>query len=48
MSKSIRSYPEAERRAVIARRIKADTKGLGYWSAVEADKRPKKGVPEKK
>ena len=36
MTKAIRSYPEPERRAVIARRIKNDNGGLGSISAKEA------------
>jgi hypothetical protein len=38
MSKSIRSYPQSERRSVIARRIERKTSGLGYWAAVDAQK----------
>jgi hypothetical protein len=39
MSKSIRSYPQSERRVVIARRLQSKTSGLGYWAAVDAQKR---------
>lgn len=38
MSKSIRSYPQAERRSVISRRIDHKSGGLGYWAAVDAQK----------
>jgi hypothetical protein len=38
MSKSIRSYPQSERRSVITRRIERKTSGLGYWAAVDAQK----------
>ena len=36
MSKSIRSYPEQERKRVIDRRIAKDAGGLGTISAKEA------------
>jgi hypothetical protein len=39
MSKSIASYPQEQRRAVIARRLAANTRGNGYWAArAAADK----------
>jgi len=38
MSKSIRSYPQSERRSVVTRRIDHKTGGLGYWAAVDAQK----------
>ena len=44
MTKPIKSYPEAERPKVIARRLKNKTGGLGYLSAVEAEKKMKKLV----
>ena len=39
MSKSLRSMSESERRAAIARRLSSNTKGLGYWAAVDAQAR---------
>jgi hypothetical protein len=39
MSKSLRSMSESERKAAIARRLSANTKGLGYWAAVDAQAR---------
>ena len=33
MSKSIASYPESERSAVVERRLRNETGGIGYWSA---------------
>jgi len=36
MAKSIRSFPKEKRAEVIARRLKGETKGLGYWAAVDA------------
>lgn len=36
MTKSIRSYPEWERKAVIARRIKGNAGGLGTLAAKDA------------
>lgn len=36
MTKAIRSYPESERRSVINRRLKNNTGGIGYYSAVDA------------
>lgn len=38
MSKSIRSYPQSERRAIVSRRIDRKSGGLGYWAAVDAQK----------
>ena len=39
MSKSLRSMSEIERRAAIARRLASNTKGLGYWAAIDAVKK---------
>lgn len=39
MSKSLRSMSESERKAAIARRLSSNTKGLGYWAAVDAQAR---------
>lgn len=39
MSKPLSSYPENQKQAVIDRRIKSATLGLGYWSAVKAAQR---------
>lgn len=39
MSKSLRSMSEFERKAAIARRLASNTKGLGYWAAVDAQAR---------
>lgn len=39
MSKSLRSMSESERKATIARRLSSNTKGLGYWAAVDAQAR---------
>ena len=36
MSKSLRSMSELERKEAIARRLASNTKGLGYWAAVDA------------
>lgn len=33
MSEAIRKYPEGQREAVVARRLKGKTGGLGYLSA---------------
>lgn len=38
MSKAIRRYSEADRKMVIERRIKGETKGLGYWATIDARK----------
>jgi hypothetical protein len=38
MSKAIRSYPQSERRVIIARRLQSKSSGLGYWAAVDAQK----------
>lgn len=43
MTKSIASYPEHQRAAVIARRLKNKTDGSGYHSAVAAAK--ELGIP---
>lgn len=39
MARPIRSYPEHQRMDVIMRRLKANTKGIGYWSARDALRR---------
>lgn len=39
MSKSLCSMSESERKAAIARRLSSNTKGLGYWAAVDAQAR---------
>jgi|CZCB01.1.fsa_nt_gi hypothetical protein len=39
MSKPIKSYPRWERQEVIARRLKEEKGGLGYWSARDAEKK---------
>ena len=39
MSKPIKSYSDSEKKAVIARRINSKSGGLGYISAVEAEKK---------
>lgn len=39
MSKSIASYPADQRVAVIRRRLSANTRGIGYWAAVQAAQR---------
>ncbi len=36
MSRPIRSFQEAYRKSVVIRRLKARTKGLGFWSALDA------------
>jgi len=38
MTKAISSYPKSERKQVIARRLRGNTRGLGYWAAVDAEK----------
>lgn len=38
MSTAIRRYPEHLQKMVIERRIKGETKGLGYWAAIDAHK----------
>ena len=42
MSKAIRSYPKDQQERVIDRRIASNTKGLGYWAAVDAKKAKEK------
>ena len=39
MTKSIRSYPQPERRNVISRRLERKSGGLGYWGAMDARER---------
>lgn len=36
MSRPIRSYPEAYRKTVILRRLKGRSRGIGFWSAMDA------------
>lgn len=36
MAKAIRSFPKQVQNVVVSRRLASDTKGLGYWSAVDA------------
>lgn len=43
MSKPIKSYPREQRASVIERRLKEKSGGLGYWSAVDAQKRQLRG-----
>jgi len=44
MSKPIRSYPQSDQFKVAKRRIDSNTKGLGYWAAVDFMKRSGKVV----
>lgn len=37
MARSIRSYPQSDRRMVVNRRIESQTYGLGYWAARDYD-----------
>jgi hypothetical protein len=39
MSKAIKSYPESQRKAVVARRLASNTGGLGYLAAQDAQMR---------
>ena len=50
MSKGLRSYPKAERAAVIARRliVASEYRGLGYWGAVDAGKAIQRKAAEAK
>ena len=48
MTKCIKSFPESERRDVINRRIKGNSGGLGYVSAVEAVEKSKIKVENSK
>lgn len=43
MTKSISSYPEAQQRTVVERRLKNHSGGSGYWAAVQAAE--KLGIP---
>ena len=36
MSRSLRSMQKDERKTAIDRRLKSETKGLGYWAAIDA------------
>jgi len=36
MSKSIASLPVSKRSGAVARRIASESKGLGYWGAIDA------------
>jgi hypothetical protein len=38
MAKGIASYPKHEQAKVAARRLQSNSQGLGYWSAVDAQK----------
>lgn len=38
MAQSLRSIPAADRQQAILRRIHSQTKGLGYWAAIDAQK----------
>lgn len=48
MTKSISSYPEDQRPAVIQRRLKQGGGGSGYWAAVQAAEKLGIGGPVKK
>lgn len=48
MSKSLRSIPDAERDAVIVRRILGNTGGLGYLAAMEAKRKRDEEKAKKK
>jgi hypothetical protein len=48
MSKAICSYPFAECKAVIARRVRSSTMGLGYWAAMDAQKKEHVNIEEEK
>jgi len=39
MSKPLRSMSDVERKQAIARRLASQSKGLGYWAAVDADRK---------
>jgi hypothetical protein len=43
MTKSISSYPEAQQRVVVERRLRNKSGGSGYWAAVQAAE--KLGIP---
>lgn len=43
MTKSINSYPEAQQRVVVERRLRNKSGGSGYWAAVQAAE--KLGIP---
>lgn len=47
MTKSLSSYPEAQRRAIITRRLAQGTRGAGYWSARSAAEKLGIAIPEK-
>lgn len=36
MSRALSSYPDTRRAAAIQRRLTEDTRGLGYWAAIDA------------
>lgn len=48
MTKALRKYPESERKAVAQRRVQSNTKGLGYWAAIDFLKKEEKKQAEKK
>lgn len=47
MSKAISSYPDFLSDEVVVRRINGETKGLGYWAAIDYTKRKRKIVKRK-
>lgn len=48
MTKPLSSFPLEERSTVASRRIRGETKGLGYWAAKDYEYRRKVGVISKK
>ena len=47
MAKGIASYPKHEQAKVAARRLQSNSQGLGYWSAVDAQKGAIRRAPPK-
>lgn len=47
MSKALSSYPEDHRRTVAERRVINNTKGLGYWGAMDYMRRKAPDVLDK-
>ena len=45
MTKSLRSMSKPEREAAISRRLAGNTKGLGYWAAIDAQARQGEPLP---
>jgi len=39
MSRSIKSFPEDQRKEAVLRRLKKRTKGIGFWAAMDAAKK---------